>query len=173
MGNVLSLPNLNDPTYKIFILTPLLYPNNRGFTMWNLCNIAITQLYSNDTRINKFNANNSAYVLFGSLIYYITSPKEFNKWLLQENFSHLSEKLVHVLPFIYYVHNNYYNKFDVKMSIMTALYEILWSYKTGNNIINKEDIYYKASSKIVWYYVWMSKLYGHFFNIKNGNLITT
>ena len=169
MNNTTLMQFLRDPTNKIVMLTPLLYPNNRGFTMWNLCNIAITQLYSNDERmkrLNKFNANNSAAIMFASLVFYITSPKQFKQWLIQENFTHLSEKLVHILPFIYYLQNGYYKKCDAKISMMSMFYEIIWSYKTGNNIINKEDIYYKASSIIVWYYVWICKLYGHFFNIK-------
>lgn len=167
MNNILSSPILHEPTYKFIFLTPLLYPNNRGFTIWNICNIVISQLYKNNDKLNKFNANNSAAALFGSLIYYITSPVEFQKWLEQENFSHLSEKLVHSLPFIYYLYNGHYNFINIKISLLSALYEFIWSYKTGKNIINKEDIYYRASYKNVWYFIWSFIIYGHFFTTKS------
>ena len=167
MGNVISKINEMQPHYRIMTLTPLLYPNNIGFTRWNFCNLLISHVCDTNKSLTKFNANNSAAVLFGSILYYVSSPTEFHQWLKKCNISHSSEKLGHFLPFLYYLYLGEYKKTNYKISILSLLYELIWSARCGNHIINKEDVYHKAKNNFSWYLMWMAATYGHFFNSYN------
>ena len=171
MGNTLSRLQMADPVYKIAILTPLLYPNNRGFTMWNISNIVISKLYDKNKMLDKFNANNSASVLFGAIMFSITSPNEYTQWLKNMEISQITEKLIHFLPFIYYLFINEYNYFNIKISLLTMLYELLWSYKTGKHIFCKDDVYYPLKYKYKWVVIWVFILYGHGFTWDNISML--
>ena len=170
MGNIISKINEMQPLYRIFALTPFLYPNNIGYTRWNFCNLLISHVCDPNKSLSKFNANNSAAVLFGSLLYYITSPDEFHQWLKKHNISHLSEKIGHFLPFLYYLYLGEYQKTDYKLSFLSLLYELIWSSRCGNHLINKQDVYHKAKNPFYWYLIWIAACYGHFFN--SGNIPT-
>ena len=140
--------------YKFCILTPLIYPKNRGFTIWNLLNIVITSTYPYSKKISKYNANNTAAVFFGSMCYYIIDPKNFIKWLKKENISHIIEKIVHIVPFLYYLKEGYYDYSDYKLSTLSLSFELLWGYFCGNKFFNKSDLYYEMNNKKNWYFCW-------------------
>jgi hypothetical protein len=167
MGNAISTLNNVQPHYRIMALTPLLYPNNIGFTRWNFCNLLISHVCNPNKSLTKFNANNSAAVLFGSILFYATSPIEFHQWLHKHNISHAYEKIGHFLPFLYYLYLGEYKNTDYKLSISSLLYELAWSARCGNHLINKEDVYHNANKSIYWYFIWIGICYGHFFNTDN------
>ena len=162
MTSISTILNNND-FKKMLLITPLLHSKQRGFTIWNLYNIILSKQFPHNETIEKFNANNSAAAFFGSLTYYIINKENFFLWLKQEGFSHTSEKIIHVVPFFYYLLNGYYNKSNYKISFLSLLYELTWSYTTGKHIFNKTDIYYKMKKPFDWYYVWSFITYGHFF----------
>lgn len=151
--------------YKLIILTPLLYPKHRGFTIWNLLNIAISSTYPYSKEINKYNANNTAAVFFSSMCYYLIDPKNFIKWLKKENISHIIEKIVHCLPFLYYLKEGYYDYSDYKLSTMSLASELVWAYSCGNNFLIKNDMYYKMDKRRYWYCCWMMAVLGHYLNV--------
>lgn len=165
MTNKLSILN-NNELRKIFLLTPMLYSKERGFTIWNLYNLIISLHYPENYELQKFNANNTASIFFGSFTYYLINKKNFFTWLESKNCSHLSEKIIHIGPFLYYMKRGYYDKPNYKLSFLSFLYQLIWSYTAGNNIIDKSDIYYKMDHYYKWYYVWLLNICGHFF-IKN------
>ena len=170
MGNIISTIRNLDPHMKLIMFTPLLYPKNIGFTRWNFTNMAISLLYPNNNTLNKFNANNSAAVLFGSLIYYITNRENFFLWLKRWNISHTSEKIGHTLPFLYYLYNGDYKKLDFDMSVISLMYELVWSSWNGKDLLNKEDLYYPVKYHITWYLEWICATYGHFFTLDNKTM---
>ena len=167
MGNKISTLKNIEPHYKIMMLTPLLYPNDIGFTRWNYCNLLLSHVYGPNKTLTKFNANNSAAVLFGSLVYYILSPTEFHVWLKRVNISHWSEKVGHFLPFIYYLCLGAYNKPHYKTSVLSFIYELSWSASCGKHLLDKSDMYNKPKYNEFWYVIWMNILWGHFFNTRH------
>ena len=167
MGNIISTIRNIDPHIKLIAITPILYPKNIGFTRWNFTNMAISFLYPKSDALDKFNANNSAAILFSSMIYYLTNKDNFYLWLKKVNISHSSEKIGHFLPFFYYLYNGKYRKFDLNMGVVSLMYELIWSSLNGKSIINKEDIYYGATYRVTWYLVWIFATCGHFFTLDN------
>ncbi len=151
---------------KYIILSSLYLLNkDRGFTIWNLRNIAISMIYSNK-RIDKFNANNSAAALFGITCCHMISPDRFMDWLKKEDISLFNEKAVHFLPFLYYLWKGEYSYKRDDISAVSLLYNIFWSWNTGKDLINKGDVYAKCDHEMDWWLIWMWIIYGHFFNTK-------
>ena len=156
---------------RFILLTPLLYSKNRGFTIWNLCNIILSTQYPNNKQLQKFNANNSSAVFFGSLTCYLINNKNFHLWLKKENISHLSEKIVHIAPFLYYLRKGYYNETRYSTTTLSVIYELMWSYFTGKHMIDKSDIYTNMNKYYKWYIAWCMIIYGHFFKINTNRLL--
>ena len=149
---------------KIICFTPLLYPKNKGYTIWNLLNITISMLKENNEYVNKFNANNSAAVFFGALMYHVNHPHTFRLWLKKDNYSLYSEKFVHILPIAYYYVQGYYSSSNILVSILSIFYQYLWTTNCGKNKIDKGDLYYPLHTQLDWYIIWIFIVYGHFFN---------
>ena len=167
MGNIISTIRNLDPHMKLIMFTPFLYPKNIGFTRWNFTNMVISLLYPKNDTLDKFNANNSSAILFGTMIYYLTNRDNFYLWLKKWNISHSSEKIGHFLPFLYYFFKGKYNTYDFDMGMVSLMYEILWSSWNGKSIINKEDLYYPVKYHVTWYLVWIFATWGHFFTVDN------
>ena len=156
---------------RFILLTPLLHSNDRGFTIWNLCNIILSSQYPENKQLQIFNANNSSAVFFGSMSCYLINNKNFHIWLKKEKISHLTEKIVHIAPFLYYLRKGYYNETRYSITILSIMYELMWSYFTGKNIIDKSDIYIKMNKYYKWYICWCMIIYGHFFKINTNRLL--
>tara|TARA_B100000575_G_C23123872_1_gene650807 strand:+ start:442 stop:1011 length:570 start_codon:yes stop_codon:yes gene_type:complete len=165
-ANFYNYLNKIAPHTKLVILTSVLYPKNRGYTMYNLTNIALSKLYNSPVEFEKFNANSSAAVLFGCLAYHILDPVNFNKWLKQEGINMTSEKIVHILPFIYYWKQGYYYTPNYKISALSLIYELIWAYRCAGGL-NMTVLYHKLNKHIYWSYVWLVTAIGHFNYIDN------
>lgn len=162
MKNIMYFLNKN-PVLKIIFFTPLIYPHNIGFTKWNFMNLILATSNPNDKLLYRFNANNSAAVLFGSLTFYVTNQKNFKLWLKDKKISHFSEKVGHTIPFLFYLYGNAFDKQHYLSSILSLSYQLVWSSLSGKHIFIKDDIYYKAKYRITWYLCWIFIFYGHFF----------
>ena len=151
---------------KYIILSSLYLLNkDRGFTIWNLRNIAISMICSNK-RIDKFNANNSAAALFGITCCHMISPNRFIEWLKKEDITLLHEKAVHILPFLYYLYKGEYSYKRDDISAVSLLYNLFWSWNTGKHLIDKGDVYAKCEYNTDWWLIWIYIVYGHFFTTK-------
>lgn len=155
-----------NPHTKLVILTSILYPKDRGYTSYNLTNMALSKLYNCPVEFEKFNANSSAAVLFGCLAYHILDPDNYNKWLKQEGTNMISEKLLHITPFLYYWKQGYYDTPNYKISVLSLIYELIWAYRCAGGL-NMTVLYHKLGKDIYWYYVWLVIAIGHFSYIDN------
>ena len=165
MGNSISKLSTYSPLPQIVVLTPFLYPNNIGYTLWNALNIVVSLAYPTNKHMQKFNANNSAAVLWGVIAYQHTNPENFSLWLANSNIAPLIEKCVHVAPFLYYLREGYYSKPNTKLSCLSLLYELMWAWRTGKFLLDKSDIYNAARGSADWYFIWLVIAWGHFFDI--------
>tara|TARA_Y100001958_G_C21044832_1_gene413166 strand:+ start:282 stop:584 length:303 start_codon:yes stop_codon:yes gene_type:complete len=94
------------------------------------------------------------------------SPDRFMDWLKKEDISLFHEKVVHFLPFLYYLWKGEYSCKRDDISAVSLLYNIFWSWNTGKYLINKGDVYAKCDHEMDWWLIWMWIIYGHFFNTK-------
>lgn len=154
------------PHTKLIILSSILYPTDRGYTWYNLTNIALSKLYNCPPEFEKFNANSSAAVLFGCLAYHILDPVNYNKWLKQEGTSMISEKIIHTVPFLYYWKKGYYGTPNYKISVLSLFYELMWAYRCAGGL-NVAVLYSPLQKDVYWYYVWFCIIIGHFNYINN------
>ena len=148
---------------KIICFTPLLYPKERGYTIWNFLNIILTIFKKNNDYVHKFNANNSAAVFFGAIMYHVYHPIEFNEFLKKDNYSLVTEKTFHILPVVYYYYRGYYSTTNVPMSFLSLFYEYTWANMCGKYILDKGDLYYPLKAHLDWCILWVFISYGHFF----------
>ena len=100
------------------------------------------------------------------LAYHILDPVNINKWLKQEGTNIISEKLVHILPFIYYWKQGYYYTPNYKISVLSLIYELIWAYRCAGGL-NMTVLYHKLNKHIYWNYVWLVIAIGHFNYIDN------
>ena len=166
VDSFIKVLNNNANLSNVIIFTPFLYAKNRGFTIWNIYNILLSLQYPSNDIIHKFNANNTAAIFFGSLTWHLLNQKYYYIWLEKENYSMSNEKITHIIPFIYYYYKGYYNTFNFDISILSLIYELIWTYTCGEHLFNKQDIYYKMEDEYRWYIVWTLAFIGQFFNIQ-------
>lgn len=154
------------PHTKLILLSSILYPKDRGYTLYNLTNMVLSKLYESPVEFEKFNANSSAAVLVGCLVYHILDPVNYNKWLKKEDTNMISEKIVHTLPFLYYWKKGYYNTPNYKISILSLMYQLMWAYRCCNGI-NMGKLYSPLKKYVYWYYIWFFTIIAHFNYINN------
>jgi hypothetical protein len=158
----------NKELAKLVLFTPFLYPQEKGFTTWNLINILITSFNKNNELVNKFNANNTAAVFFGAIMYHIYYPKIFNQWLKKDNYSLFTEKFFHILPVVYYYHKGYYSTTNIPISCLSLFYEYTWANMCGKYVLDKGDMYFPLKTYTDWCLLWCFICYGHFFNMSSN-----
>ena len=149
------------PYHKMIFISSFLYPAELGFTIWNLTNMVLSQLYSCPIDFEIFNANVSMAVMMGSLSLHLFEPVLFNEWVtLKHNSNIICEKIVHITPVIYYWSKGIYKYSTIKISGVSFLYNLIWGYRSTGSY-NMQDIYFVLDNDIHWLYTWSFVFIGH------------